>query len=136
MQRVKLTLAALALLCVTACGTTAVPKRPSSAEQVAQFRQFAGPPINGFTYLQHYYAWTPLGNLQLVIWTDINDAYLITVLPPCVGLDFTSGVDITNTAHTVTRGVDAVTFDHQYCLIKQIRYVNYLAMKRATHGLP
>jgi hypothetical protein len=126
----------LVLLSIAACGTTVWPRRPSSAQERANFARFAGPPINSFTYLLHYYAWTPLGHRQLVLWTDINDAYLITVLPPCVGLDFAYGVGVTSDAHMVTRGVDAITFDHQYCIISQIRHVNYLAMKRQLHTLP
>ncbi len=132
----RATLLGIGLLSVVACGTTVWPKRPSNAEQLAQFQQFAGPPINDFTYLLHYYAWKSLGNYQLVVWTTINDAYLLTVLPPCVGLDFTYDVHLTSAARTVTRGIDAVTFGRQYCIISQIRPVNYLAMKKQLHTVP
>lgn len=129
-------LLALALIGLAACAPAA-PKRasPPSAE-TQQFLRFAGPAVDSFTYLRPYYSWKPLGNLQLVVWTDINDAYLITVLPPCVGLDFANGIRVTSASHMVTRGIDAIDFDGQHCFISQIRPVDYLAMKKATHSLP
>jgi hypothetical protein len=134
-HRASWVLAGLALTVLAAC-STAIPKRVSVAERREQFLQYAGPPVDTFTYLGRYYAWRPLGKLQLVIWTTINDAYLITVLPPCVGLDFATGIRLTSTGHTVTRGIDAIEFDQQHCFISQIRPVDYLAMKKATHSGP
>ena len=118
------------------CATTVVPKQVSDSERREQFLHYAGPPIESVTYLQHYYAWRPLGNLQLVLWTTINDAYLLSVLPPCVGLDFADGISVTSSSNTITRGVDAVRFDHQYCYISQIRHVDYEAMKREVKAIP
>ncbi|HUN26237.1 MAG TPA: DUF6491 family protein [Steroidobacteraceae bacterium] len=112
------------------------PAQPSDAERRADYAKYAGPPLESFTYLRHYYGWQPLGKLQLVVWTDIDDAYLIRVLPPCIGLDFVSGVGFTNQGGLVTRGVDAVTFGRQYCFIAQIRHVDYLAMKKAINPGP
>lgn len=135
MSRWKSALLGLAAVSLAACESNG-SRGPATAEQRSQFEQFAGPPIESFTYLLHYYTWQPLGQLQLVLWTTINDAYLITVQPPCVGLDFTSRIHLTSAAHTVTRRIDAVTFGDQHCFITQIRPVNYLAMKRQYHTLP
>jgi len=117
-------------------GCAATAKRTTEGGPAEQFLRYAGPPIESFTYLRHYYAWKPLGNLQVALWTDINDAYLLTVLPPCVGLDFARGISVSSTANTITRGVDALKFDQQYCFITQIRHVDYLAMKRELHAIP
>jgi hypothetical protein len=122
----------LAASALAAC--SAVPKRESAGEHREQFLQYAGPPIESFTYLRRYSAWRPLGDRQLVLWTDRDDAYLLTVLPPCVGLDVADGIGVSSSSHTITRGVDAVTFDHQDCFISQIRHVNYEQMRRATRG--
>jgi len=129
-------LAALLVSVLAGCATTVVPKQLSDSERREQFLHYAGPPVDSVTYLQHYYAWRPLGNLQLVLWSSINDAYLLTVLPPCVGLDFADGINVTSSSSTITRGVDAVRFDHQYCYISQIRQVDYEAMKRAEKAIP
>lgn len=127
-------LAAVPLLTIAACTTTGGLKRSTTAVQRARFEKFAGPPLTSFTYLGHYYAWTPLGAHQLVLWTTPEDAYLITVQPPCVGLDFTFGIRMSAFAHTVTRRIDAVMFKDQRCLIAQIRRINYRAMTREPHG--
>jgi Family of unknown function (DUF6491) len=119
-----------------ACGTTVWTPRTPAGVRREQYLHYAGPPVDSFTYLRDYYAWTPIGNYQLVLWTTINDAYLITVMPPCVGLDFARGIHLTQTANTVTRGVDKILFQDQICFISQLRPVDYLAMKREVHAGP
>ena len=103
----------------------------SAAPTLAMYRQYAGPPIDGFTYLGHYNGFRTLGGQQLVIWTTINDAYLIKVLEPCVNLPFTNTLALTSSAKTVTRRVDWVIIDHDRCRIDSIRHVDYKAMKQA-----
>ena len=95
------------------------------------FEQYAGPPIEGFTYLGHYNGFRTLGGLDLVIWTTINDAYLIKVIPPCVNLPFANKVDLTSAARTVTRSVDWVIVGRDRCRIDTIRHIDYRAMKKA-----
>jgi hypothetical protein len=65
-----------------------------------------------------------------VVWTNINDAYLITVEPPCEDLMFANRIGLTQTAHTVNRRFDFVTTRHWKCMIKEIRPINYLKMKQ------
>ena len=101
-----------------------------------QFLQFAGPPVDRFTWIGRYYAFTVLGKQQVVVWTTINDAYLLTVTAPCVGLDFVNGIHFTSSARTVTRGVDGLLVDGQKCFITEIRPVDYRAMKKALHTSP
>jgi len=95
------------------------------------FLQYAGPPIESFTYLGHYNGFRTLGGQDLVIWTTINDAYLIKVLEPCLNLPFANRVDLTSASKTVTRSVDWVVFDRGRCRIDTIQHVDYGAMKKA-----
>jgi Family of unknown function (DUF6491) len=95
------------------------------------FLQYAGPPIESFTYLGHYNGFRTLGGQDLVIWTTINDAYLIKVLEPCLNLPYASRVDLTSAAKTVTRSIDWVIFDRGRCRIDTIQHVDYGAMKKA-----
>jgi Family of unknown function (DUF6491) len=118
------------------CSTTVWTPRTPAAERREQYLHYAGPPVDSFTYLTDSYAFTTIGNYQLVLWTTINDAYLITVMPPCVGLDFARGIRLTQTANRVTRGVDKILFQDQICFISQLRPVDYLAMKREVHPPP
>jgi Family of unknown function (DUF6491) len=118
------------------CSSTFWTPTTPAPERREQYLHYASAPVESFTYLRDYYAWTPIGNFQLVLWTTINDAYLITVLPPCVGLDFATGIRLTKTANTVTRGVDKIEFQDQTCFISQLRPIDYEAMKREVHAPP
>jgi hypothetical protein len=95
------------------------------------YLQYAGPPIESFTYLGRYNGFRTLGGQDVVIWTSINDAYLIKVLEPCVNLVYANRVELTSAAHTVTRSIDWVNFDHGHCRIDTIRHIDYGAMKKA-----
>jgi len=127
-------LASIAALSLTSgCATPA----PSSATPALQtYLQYAGPPIDSFTYLGHYDGFRTLGGRDVVIWTNINDAYLIRVMKPCVELPFANAVKLTSSVRTVTRSVDAVLVGGDRCRIESIRHVDYLAMKKAHIAVP
>ena len=107
---------------LTACAT---------APTKQTYLQYAGPPIESFTYLGHYNGFRTLGGQDVIIWTDINDAYLIKVLEPCLNLVYANRVELTSEARTVTRSIDSVIFDHGRCRIDTIQHVDYGAMKKA-----
>jgi hypothetical protein len=121
-----LLLPAVALL--TAC--SGIPLNERETRQASLYHQYAGPPVDSFTYLGRYDSWTSIGQNQLVVWTTINDAYLITVRPPCTELPFVQHVGLTQTAHTVSQRFDFVLAGHDKCWIQSIQPVNYLQMKR------
>jgi hypothetical protein len=121
-----LILSALALL----AGCSEIPLNTRETKQAELYHQYAGPPVDGFTYLGRYDSWTSLGNNQLVVWTTINDAYLITVRQPCINLPFAQHIGLTQTTHTVTQKFDFVLVGRDRCWIQSIQPVNYLQMKR------
>jgi Family of unknown function (DUF6491) len=111
------------------CATGSQVFSPAPTEDT--FVKYAGPPIEGFTYLGHYTGFRTLGGTKVVIWTTINDAYLIKVLEPCVGLPFAGKVRLTSSSNTVTSRYDFVVVGDERCHIDTIRHVDYGAMKRA-----
>jgi hypothetical protein len=120
-------LSATALL--AAC--SGIPLKQRQDEQRARYEAYAGPPIEQFTYLGRYDSWQPIGTNELVVWTTINQAYLITVAPPCENLEFTNRIGLTQTANTVSARFDFVKVGHQWrCPIQQIRPVDYLRMRQ------
>jgi len=126
MRAAWLVLPALAVL--AACSS--IPLRERETARRDLFHKYAGPPIDGFTYLGRYDGWASIGRYELVVWTTINDAYLITVSPPCEDLQFANRIGLTQTAHQVTQRFDFVKVGHWKCMIKTIQPVNYLAMKK------
>lgn len=123
----------LALLSVVGlmAGCVAPPPTKADVEAEANFLKFAGPPIEGFTYLGRYSGFRTLGNKELVVWTTYNDAYLIRVLDPCNQLRFANRVGLTSTSKTVNRHFDFVLADHERCRIDTIQHIDYEAMKKA-----
>jgi hypothetical protein len=113
---------------VLGCATAAAA---SPAPTLETYLQYAGPPIDSFTYLGRYDGFRTLGGRDVVIWTNINDAYLIRVMNPCIELPFANAVKLTSSVKTVTRSVDAVLVGGDRCRIESIRHVDYRAMKKA-----
>ncbi len=107
-----------------------IPLRQREEAQRNRYLDYAGQPVPQFTWLGHYDSWTPISRNELVIWTNINDAYLITVQEPCQDLQFSNRIGLTSTAHTVYQRFDSVKVRGFNCMIKEIRPVNYLKMKQ------
>jgi hypothetical protein len=117
---------ALALL--TAC--SGIPLKERDQARRERYESYAGPPIEKFTYLGHYDSWQPIGTNELVVWTSINQAYLIKVAPPCDNLQFANRVGLTSTQGTVYTRFDSVKVGHWRCPIQEMRPIDYLRMKQ------
>jgi hypothetical protein len=119
------------MLLLSAC--SGIARRQDDQSQLDRYLQFAGAPIDHFTYLGRYDSWQALSRNQLVVWTSMNDAYLLTVADICTGLQFTQRIGVSSTGGTVSR-LEAVSFDHQRCPISEIRPVAYRKMRRDAAG--
>jgi Family of unknown function (DUF6491) len=118
-------LVAAALL--TAC--SGIPLRQREAAERNRFEAYAGKPVDHFTWLTHYQGWEPISPDQLVVWTDINQAYLITVFRPCTDLMFARRIGLSSTADTVYAHFDSVHAEGWRCIINTIQPVDYLRME-------
>jgi hypothetical protein len=108
----------------------AIPLREREAANRARFEAYAGKPVDHLTWLTSYNGWEPISPDQLVVWTDINDAYLITVFPPCTNLMFAHRIGLTSSASTVYAHFDAVKVEGWRCMINTIQPVDYRRMQR------
>jgi hypothetical protein len=120
-------LLSVALLLVSAC--SGIARRQDGQSQLDRYLQYAGAPVDHFTYLGRYDSWQALSRNQLVVWTSMNDAYLLTVADICPDLQFTQRIGVSSTGGSVSR-LEAVSFDHQRCPISEIRPVDYRKMRR------
>jgi hypothetical protein len=105
--------------------------RERDAEAYELYRDFAGAPIDEFTYLGRYDGWRFLGKNVLAVQTGINEAYLLRVQGPCSDLQFADTIGLTSTGNTVRRGLDAVQVRGTRCPIREIRPVNYAELRKA-----
>jgi hypothetical protein len=113
---------------LTAC--SGIPLKQRDEAQRARFEQYAGPPIERFTWLGSYDSWQPIGTNELVVWTTPFQAYLIKVSPPCENLQFANRIGLTATANTVSARFDFVKVGHWRCPIQEIRPVDYQRMRQ------
>lgn len=93
-------------------------------------QQFAGPPVESFHFWDMK-RFEVLGDYDLMVWTTLEDAYLITVERPCPGLVFAKGVGLSSTQRRVHQRFDTVNFDQQRCDIQQIRELDGKALRQA-----
>ena len=125
--RIAWLLPAFALL--IAC--SGIPLKERMAAERERYEAYAGNPIDHFTYLGRFDGWEPIGRHELVVWTGINDAYLIKVAPPCEDLQFANRIGLTSTGGTVySRFLDSVKVRGWNCPIQEIRPVDYKRLRQ------
>ena len=117
-----------AALITAAC--SGIPRRERDQETLDRYLRYAGPPVDHITYLGHYDNWQSVSRYQIVLWTGINDAYLITVASPCENLQFAQRIAITQTANTISSRFDAILLKGWRCQISEIRPINYLKLRQ------
>lgn len=107
-----------------------IPLKQREAAERSRFEAYAGKPVDRFTWLTSYNGWEPISPDQLVVWTDLNDAYLITVFHPCTDLMFARRIGLTSSGDTVYAHFDAVKAEGWKCMIKTIQPVDYRRMEQ------
>ena len=126
-------LGAFALLLASGCASGLPGPAERAAKRLGEVEAHAGAPIEEFHFWQMD-RWESLGRSAIAVWTNPNEAYLITVRLPCAGLDFANGVGISSTGRRVSQNFDFVTFEHQRCRIAEIRPIDVKGLKRARRA--
>ncbi len=120
------------LLAVGIAACSGFPKREDDRATLQRYLDFAGEPVAQFTYLGRLDGWRPLGRDRLVVWTGLNDAYLLTVASPCLDLGFATRIGVTSTGSAVSRGFDSILLPRgERCRILEIRPVDYRQVRAA-----
>jgi len=115
----KTSLFATALAAATLAGCASSPK--------LDYREYAGEPIKSF-YMYDYDGWSAVSENQLVVWTGINTAYLVSVKGYCPDLKFANVIAVTSTANTVDK-FEKVIVGKDRCFIDEIRPIDTKQMK-------
>lgn len=122
-----------ALLVASGCASALPGPAERAAKRLGEVEAHSGAPIEEF-HFWHMDRWESLGRSAIAVWTNPGEAYLITVRPPCAGLDFANGVGITSTGRRVNQNFDFVTFEHQRCRIAEIRPIDVKGLKKARRA--
>lgn len=103
--------------------------RPNTAES-ASYMAHAGKPVNRFTWITGYRRASAISSSQVLVWTDINRAYLVTALRPCANLWFAHHIGFTQTGDSVYARLNLVRADGWTCGIETIQPVDYRAAEQ------
>lgn len=124
----RIVLTAVTLAVALVASTASADTRATQQKNLERFEKYAGDPIDEFDFWS-LYKWQLVGPEQVVVWSSINDAYLISVAKPCAGLEFASGIGVTSKQRRiVSRKFDYVTYGNGRCQIMEIRPIDYKQM--------
>lgn len=122
-MRTLLVLVMTALL-TSACGAL---KRNEKEPILAKYEPYIGEPIRGFTSFR-LSSWQSVSRTQLILWTGVNEAYLVTVWDTCRDLQFTETIRVTSTTSEIST-FDQVLVGRDRCQIQHIQPIDVRRMR-------
>jgi len=123
MKTLLVLLATTALVAGCAAGTSI----SRSEQALEKYEPYIGEPIRGFTAFR-IDSWQSVDRDHLILWTGINDAWLITIGGSCPDLMFTDRIRVTSTGNQIST-FDKVIVRGDTCLIDTIQPINVRQMK-------
>ena len=120
-------LLAIVLTALVASGCASGLTRATGDDRIARYEPYIGEPIDGFTAFRQD-SWHPVARDKFILWTGINDAYLLTIIGTCPDLRFENRVAVTSTGSRITT-FDQVRLRGHRCPIEEIRPVDVRQMK-------
>jgi hypothetical protein len=118
----------LAVTALSAC--SGIPRRESDQQVLSRYTAYAGEPVREFRTYSHFDSWSAVDNHHVFVETNVNDAYLVTVVGPCVELPYANRIAFTSRfPHTVSSGFDSIRVGRDVCRISEIRPVDYRKLK-------
>jgi hypothetical protein len=115
----------LASLLAAGCATGASVSKGDQA--IDRYEPYLLEPVRSFTAFR-IDSWQSVDRDRLILWTGINDAWLITVSGSCPDLMFTDRIRVTSTGNQVST-FDKVIVRGDTCLIDKIEPINVRQMK-------
>jgi hypothetical protein len=102
----------------------------SRKDEGMQFRyvDYAGDPVERITVMRGVDYWTSISRTQLVIWTRMNEAWLLTVWDSCTELQFAQAISVTQTGNSISR-FEKVRVGNEECPITEIRPIDVKQMR-------
>jgi hypothetical protein len=119
---------ALALIAVVASGCASGLSRSRGDQVLARYEPYIGEEIRGFTAFRQQ-SWQPVSRNQLILWTSINDAYLLTISNNCPNLMFSNAISVSSTVSEIST-LEHVTVRGDRCSIQKIQPIDMRAYRR------
>lgn len=132
MKRFSL-LSLLTLLALTACATGAARHDDGlvgGSDKLARYQPYMGEPVSQFNMYSSFDGWGEVDNEHVLIHTNVNESYLLTLAPVCINLPFATRIGVVSRfPNTVSSGFDSIRVGRDTCRILEIRPVNYKKMQ-------
>jgi hypothetical protein len=93
------------------------------------YLRYAGPPIQRFDIRNSYDGWQVVADHQLALFVA-NDAYLLSVAPPCAQLLYALDIRLSNASPGTVSRFEYVLFNRGRCLIDEIRQIDNRRMQQ------
>jgi hypothetical protein len=121
----------MALTLLSACAAGIARYEEAQKNELARYTPYLGEPVSQFNMYTRWDGWSPVDDNHIIIRTNVNEAYLLTVAPVCPELPFaTTRIALKQRfPNTVASGFDAVLVGRDTCRITEIRPVNYKQMR-------
>jgi hypothetical protein len=115
---------AIALLAGCAGG----PPRVQNSESLDRYLAYAGEPVDRTSPFR-LDSWEYLDRARIVLWTGVNEAYLVTVWDTCRDLQFTNHIRVVSSMGNSISRFDKIKSDGDTCPIREIRPIDVKQMK-------
>ena len=116
----------LALAVLAGCASG--PPRVQHNETLERYLDYAGEPVERVTAFR-LNSWESLGRDRIVLWSGVNDAYLVTVWDTCRDLEYTNHIRVVSSMSSTISRFDKVMVGRDSCPIKEIRPIDVRQMK-------
>lgn len=94
----------------------------------SNYLDYAGAPVDTVSSMGRVTGWSSVSRNQLVIWTGVNEAWLLKVWDTCDDLSFANSIAVSRSGSRITK-FDKVLVGEDRCQITEIRPVDIKQMK-------
>ncbi|MEN9705108.1 MAG: hypothetical protein RLZZ393_987 [Pseudomonadota bacterium] len=123
-MKIRILSCAVALFGLVACATD-IARRPASP--AINYLDYAGPEVESFHYVR-LDGWEVVSRDQILVWTGLQEAYLLKVWEPCTELQYALAIGFTSRFNHVSR-FDKLRAGRDICPIGEIRRVDTARLK-------
>lgn len=125
-RRLARTTLAAALLALSAGCAGGLARKDDAAQ--FRYQDYAGDPVDTVDTMGRVTGWSSVSRTQLVIWTGLNEAWLLKVWDSCRDLTFADSIAVSRSGSKITK-FDKVLVGEERCQISEIRPVDVKQMK-------
>ncbi len=129
-HEIRRLLAAALLAAALLLASCADMAHDSLTAQLRHYEAYAGKPVPQIRWINGYKRWSAIGKDKLLVWTNIDQPYLVTVYRPCTNLLFARIIGVTSTVDIVQPRFNFVLADGWRCMISTIQPIDYARMQR------